>query len=90
MVTRPTKWGDPWKVGSTGWTVLPGGRIDRRPHAPLTAEQAVASFRNAVEHDLAWIALIRRELQGHDLACWCPLDQPCHADVLLKISNGWE
>ena len=22
-----------------------------------------------------------------DLACWCPLDQPCHADVLLEIAN---
>ncbi len=24
------------------------------------------------------------KLRGKDLACWCPLDQPCHADVLLK------
>lgn len=27
------------------------------------------------------------ELRGKDLACWCPLDQPCHADVLLEIAN---
>lgn len=27
------------------------------------------------------------ELQGKDLACWCPLDQPCHADVLLELAN---
>ena len=27
------------------------------------------------------------DLRGHDLACWCPLDQPCHADVLLKLAN---
>ena len=27
------------------------------------------------------------ELRGKDLACWCPLDQPCHADVLLDIAN---
>jgi hypothetical protein len=27
-------------------------------------------------------------LRGHDLACWCPLDQPCHADVLLEIANA--
>lgn len=26
-------------------------------------------------------------LQGKDLACWCPLDQPCHADVLLEWAN---
>jgi len=27
------------------------------------------------------------ELRGRDLACWCPLDQPCHADTLLEIAN---
>lgn len=26
-------------------------------------------------------------LRGLDLACWCPLDQPCHADVLLELAN---
>ena len=30
---------------------------------------------------------IRNELAGSDLACWCPLGQPCHADVLLEIAN---
>jgi hypothetical protein len=28
------------------------------------------------------------ELRGKNLACWCPLDQPCHADVLLEIANA--
>ena len=28
-----------------------------------------------------------RELRGRDLACYCPLDQPCHADVLLAVAN---
>ncbi len=31
---------------------------------------------------------IRAELAGKNLACWCPLDQPCHADVLLELANG--
>jgi hypothetical protein len=26
-------------------------------------------------------------IRGHSLACWCPLDQPCHADVLLHLAN---
>lgn len=30
---------------------------------------------------------VRRELRGRDLACYCPLDEPCHADVLLEIAN---
>ena len=29
----------------------------------------------------------RRELRGRDLACYCPLDAPCHADVLLAVAN---
>lgn len=27
-------------------------------------------------------------LRGKNLACWCPLDHPCHAEVLLEIANG--
>lgn len=27
------------------------------------------------------------ELKGKDLMCWCRLDAPCHADVLLKMAN---
>ena len=30
---------------------------------------------------------IRAALGGRDLACWCPLDKPCHADVLLRLAN---
>lgn len=26
-------------------------------------------------------------IRGKDLACWCPLNQPCHADVLLALAN---
>ena len=29
-----------------------------------------------------------KTLRGKNLACWCGLDQPCHADVLLEIANG--
>lgn len=28
------------------------------------------------------------KLRGKDLACWCPLDQPCHVDVLLELANA--
>lgn len=33
------------------------------------------------------IERIRTNLRGKNLACWCPLDQSCHADVLLEIAN---
>ena len=28
---------------------------------------------------------MREELAGRDLACWCSLDQACHADILLEL-----
>jgi hypothetical protein len=30
---------------------------------------------------------IRSELSGKHLACNCPLDEACHADVLLQLAN---
>ncbi len=27
-------------------------------------------------------------LHGKNLACWCGLDQACHADVLLEFANS--
>lgn len=40
----------------------------------------LATLRNRISVDLSC-------LRFHDLACWCPLDQPCHADVLLELAN---
>jgi len=31
---------------------------------------------------------IRAELRGKNLACWCRIGEPCHADVLLEIANA--
>jgi hypothetical protein len=27
------------------------------------------------------------KLKGKNLACFCPLDKPCHADTLLRTVN---
>lgn len=37
--------------------------------------------------ELTTAADVRRELAGKDLACWCPLNKPCHADTLVEIAN---
>jgi hypothetical protein len=29
----------------------------------------------------------RQDLAGKDLVCACPLDEPCHADVLIRWAN---
>lgn len=91
IVARPSKWGNPYRVGEVGWNPW-------YPKAVATREDVVLAFRMDVLYGegLWWDrgdryltpADVRAELAGKDLACWCPLDQPCHADVLLEIANG--
>lgn len=92
IVARPTRWGNPYRVGQT------------YPHGPAhgTGVVTVQDAGHAVRLYRQWLFHQRRsedlalELAGRDLACWCPLEDehgnpvPCHADVLLAISNGWE
>jgi len=71
VVSRPTRWGNPFPV------------ID-------------GDHKFAVHLYRSWLEIhpqaqpLRDDiasLRGKDLACWCPLDQPCHADVLLEWAN---
>lgn len=72
VVARPTKWGNPFRAENSA---------DRA--------RVVQMFRAHALGVTPWTtAAIRQELAGKNLACWCPLDQPCHADVLLEIANG--
>lgn len=50
----------------------------------------VSCFRRWVETEAssAWKDRAAIDLRGKDLACWCSLDRPCHADVLLEIANA--
>ena len=52
------------------------------------AASAVSLFKADQCSSQSYRRQVRAVLRGKDLACWCPLDQPCHADVLLKIANG--
>jgi hypothetical protein len=53
-------------------------------------ERAAALYRCWLDdagRDVAEAA--RTELRGKNLACWCRLDEPCHADVLLEYANAF-
>lgn len=54
-----------------------------------TGAAAVASFRRWVEGEASWAWKARAgiDLRGKNLACFCSLDSPCHADVLLELAN---
>jgi hypothetical protein len=61
------------------------------PHPlQLGRDEAVRRYRDDLETGRLRVSIddVTRELRGRDLACYCPLDQPCHADVLLAIANG--
>jgi hypothetical protein len=85
-VDRSTRYGNPFVVGRDGsaeeciayYRALASGFICVScPRVSLQAqEDARAAMLDA-----------KRELKGKDLACWCRLDRPCHADVLLEIAN---
>lgn len=52
----------------------------------MSREEVVKRYEEFVMRNPELIDLIKRELRGRDLVCWCaPL--PCHADVLLRIAN---
>jgi hypothetical protein len=83
-VARPSKFGNPCRVGT---------------FKGYDAAKAVADFRLWVERDLSvrsfegpygqppTMQKIRDHLRGKNLACFCKPGEPCHADVLLEIAN---
>ena len=51
-------------------------------------EEALRSYRLHVQQRLQCNSTWLDPLRGRDLVCWCGLDEPCHADVLLELANG--
>lgn len=70
-VGRPSKWGNPFKVG---------GNIH-------TAAFCLESFEYWIKKVLLKDPNYLQELKGKNLACWCKIGEPCHADILLKLAN---
>lgn len=53
----------------------------------ITRQEAVDRYRRSVTMRAGTVGRIQDKFRGKNLACWCRLDQPCHADVLLEIAN---
>lgn len=83
-VTRPGIWGNPFIVSAKA---SPGCRSGTSYFCLPTVEDAVECFRLMIEQKPEMISAARSELSGKNLACWCKIGAPCHADVLLKIAN---
>jgi len=82
-VGRPTRWGNPWHVGAVKHY---GPAFSGRDVHVRDAGHACRLYR-------AWLFNLRAAeeliapLRGHDLACWCKIGDPCHADILLELAN---
>lgn len=93
-VGRPSPWGNHWEIVRQPrtawnhetpfgvWAVEDGMRVTLGSFVNEERARywAVQGFRRDFDGDV-------EPLRGHDLVCWCPLDQPCHADVLLELAN---
>ena len=85
-----------------GWRMPPNTVYVGRPTLYGNPFQTAEEFRQwwytrgkgvvlyADRMDLLMGAMFQTEphpLRGKDLACWCPLDMPCHADILLELAT---
>jgi hypothetical protein len=79
-VGRPSRFGNPFRVG--------GVDVDGTPMSAARVVDRFRAFAEESHEDAANMrAIIRGELCGKNLACWCGIAGPCHADVLLAIAN---
>ena len=87
-VTRPSKWGNPYRVGCLievkEFYIF--GRIKVK-NALIRLENIDDVMVLTKEWAEENAKEIQKNLRGKNLACWCPLDAPCHADILLEIAN---
>ena len=90
-VTRPGPWGNPFSVAGAhdaGFT----GDLNKRCVGAFKAWLVSPYWRtnwDGKESETSRAFILRNIdlLRGKNLACFCPLDQPCHADVLIELAN---
>ena len=81
-VGRPTRWGNPFPL-------TPAAERSHAKGEEFYYRLSVEAFSSWIEGEeqAGFRSDIRLKLKGKDLACWCKEGMPCHADVLLQISN---
>ncbi len=76
-----------------GWRMPPNTIYVGRPTKwgnPYRFEDvgfSLSQFIDLIDLKLSNDPHLLDELRCKNLACWCRLDQPCHADILLAMSN---
>ncbi len=101
-VNRPTKWGNPLRLDGdmimihagyrranlAPWVFYTLGDIDDVLHLYDLILDGIQFVNKDLQY---WSDQFKKndieELRGKNVACFCRLDQKCHADVLLKKLN---
>lgn len=94
IVDRTSRYGNPYKIGQNCNSVLElalmgfkgdaltnGVRINTNADAVDMYKRMLNTFTTKRQREFF------APLRGKDLVCFCKLDDPCHADVLLKLAN---
>jgi hypothetical protein len=77
-VDRTTRWGNPFTIAECGSAAIAVAQHGRWMRGEIGAPGGVEPpARDA----------LRSALAGTNLACWCALNGPCHADLLLALAN---
>jgi hypothetical protein len=99
-VDRSTRWGNPYDASLYGIELslrlfrdTASGIWDPGNIPPGTPDETWRELYSAHQKWHAWMRghprdVIRRDLRGKNLCCWCKPGEPCHADVLLEIANS--
>jgi hypothetical protein len=88
-VDRATRFGNPFRdthrYACFAHHGLPAPLVPFRspPSLDLALDLYVAYLRGLLASDPDFLL----PLKGKNLACWCALDAPCHADILLRLAN---
>ena len=87
-VGRPSKWGNPFKVGIFYDNYYGTFPIESTKGIKIkTLKQCLKRYGKFIKelHSAEYVDL--SELRCKNLSCWCALDKPCHADTLLELAN---
>lgn len=91
-VGRPTKWGNPFTLEEELKRVSPlWPHIKENSKLKTVFEYALSfmmfNYERFMNRNTSLTEEAKKELKGKNLACWCKVGEPCHADVLLEIVN---
>ena len=50
-------------------------------------EEAIRLYKALLERNPELVALVKEELRGKDLVCFCA-PKACHGDILLEVANN--